>query len=170
MWRIFSLLFFCCAVSGLDAPEADRSTELSREKMLPTEAAELGKPDKDDPVVGALGKVEQPVAQSLEDELDNQENIISQVSNVTVCALIGLSPNLTNKNLVLRRVCTAAPHSMKYSTYPILVNRKRHILHTKPEIATVFNFKVNYMQFPQLSKNLFDLNLCQVTSEKILTF
>lgn len=102
MWRRFSLLVLCCAVSGLDALEADRSADPSREKMLLTEAAELGKPDKDAPsaakagdgprgaeqqspgrdapVVGAEGRVLQPTAEPLEDELDNQENIISQVS------------------------------------------------------------------------------------------
>lgn len=99
MWRRFSLLVLCCAVSGLDALEADRSADPSPEKMLLTEAAELGKPYKDAPsaaqvedglrggeqqrgapVVGAEGRVQQPTAEPLEDELDNQENIISQVS------------------------------------------------------------------------------------------
>lgn len=82
-------------MSGLGAPEADRGGQ------------------EDAPAVGALGKVEQPVAESLEDEMDNQENIISQVSDVTLCALIGLSPNLMNKPLVL----------MKCFTCPILVKR-----------------------------------------------
>lgn len=118
MWRKLSLLFFCCAVSGLDASQADRSADPSREKMLPTAAAELGKPDKDAPsadsqrrgaqqlpgtnaapVVGALGKVEQPIAEPLEDEMDNQENIVSQV--ITVCALIYLLPDFIKKNSVI---------------------------------------------------------------------
>lgn len=83
MWRTLSLLCLCCAVGGRDARDADRSAELSREKT------QLGEPDKDAAVAGALRKVEQPGAESLEDEVDNQENIISQVSNVTVRALTG---------------------------------------------------------------------------------
>lgn len=107
MWRRFSLLVFCCAVRGLGALEAHRSAEPSPDKMLPTGAAELGKPDKDArsaakvedsrgggpqspgrqaPVVGAEGRVEQPTAEPLEEELDNQENIISQVG--VMCALM----------------------------------------------------------------------------------
>ncbi|XP_075934357.1 olfactomedin-like protein 2B [Anarhichas minor] len=90
MWRRLSLLLLCCAVSGLDALEADRSADPSRETMLMTEAADMGKPDKDAPstakeqdrdapVVGAEGRVQQPTAEPLEEELDNQENIISQL-------------------------------------------------------------------------------------------
>ncbi|XP_044076095.1 olfactomedin-like protein 2B [Siniperca chuatsi] len=100
MWRRFSLLVLCCAVCGLHALEADRSADPSRETMLP-EAAELGKPDKnapsaakvedslrggkqqspggDAPLVGAEGRVQQPTAEPLEEELDNQENVISQL-------------------------------------------------------------------------------------------
>ncbi len=95
MWRRFSLLVLCCAVSGLDALEADRSADPLQEKMLLTEAAELGKPDKDAPSAAKVEDslrggeqqsprrdapvVQQPTAEPLEDELDNQENIISQV-------------------------------------------------------------------------------------------
>ncbi|TDH06342.1 hypothetical protein EPR50_G00131030 [Perca flavescens] len=98
MWRGFSLLILCCAVSGL---EANKSDDPSLQKMLSTEAAELASPDKDAPsatevesslrggeqhsagrdapVVGAEGRAQQPTAEPLEDELDNQENIISQL-------------------------------------------------------------------------------------------
>ncbi|KAL7387201.1 hypothetical protein ABVT39_019831 [Epinephelus coioides] len=97
MWPRFSLLIFCCAVSGLDALEADSSFDPSRGKMLGTEAAELGKPDKDAPpaekvddslhlppgtdapVVGAEGRAQPPTAEPLEEEMDNQENVISQL-------------------------------------------------------------------------------------------
>ncbi|XP_068558141.1 olfactomedin-like protein 2B isoform X2 [Cebidichthys violaceus] len=101
MWRRLSLLLLCCAVRGLDALEPDRSVDPSRETMLMTEAAELGKPEKDAPsaakeqdnlrggerqspgrdalVAGAEGRVQQPTAEPLEEELDNQENIISQL-------------------------------------------------------------------------------------------
>ena len=102
MWRRFSLLVFWCAVSGLDALEADRTAAPALQKMLLTEAAEMGKPGKDSPPtakleesvrgtgqqspergasVGAEGKVKQrPTTEPLQDELDNQENIMSQVS------------------------------------------------------------------------------------------
>ncbi|XP_029309415.1 olfactomedin-like protein 2B isoform X3 [Cottoperca gobio] len=101
MWRRFSLLVLCCAVRGLDALEADRSADPWLEKMLLVEAAELGKADKDAPraakvedtmqggeqhssgrdapVVGAEGRAQQATADPLEEELDNQENIISQL-------------------------------------------------------------------------------------------
>ncbi|XP_032387290.1 olfactomedin-like protein 2B [Etheostoma spectabile] len=98
MWCGFSLLILCCAVSGLDAREADRSDDPSLRKMLLTEAAERGTPDRDAPSAakvgssprggeqlspgtdapGAEGRA-QPTAEPLEDELDNQENIISQL-------------------------------------------------------------------------------------------
>ncbi|XP_078120993.1 olfactomedin-like protein 2B isoform X2 [Sander vitreus] len=99
MWRGFSLLILCCVVSGLDAHEADKSDDPSLQKMLLTEEAELGTPDKDTPsptkVESSLrggeqhspgrdapvaeGRAQQPTAEPLEDELDNQENIISQL-------------------------------------------------------------------------------------------
>ncbi|XP_034744138.1 olfactomedin-like protein 2B [Etheostoma cragini] len=98
MLRRFSLLLLCCAVCGLDAQEADKSDDPSLQKMLLTEAAELGTPDKDAPSAakvessprggeqhspgtdapGVEGRA-QPTAEPLEDELDNQENIISQL-------------------------------------------------------------------------------------------
>lgn len=101
MWRRLPLLFLCCAVSGLDALETDKGAGGT---TAPTEAAELVKLDKDAPsaaraedsqrgerqqspeadalVVGAEGRVQQPTAEPLEEEVDNQENIISQVSGV----------------------------------------------------------------------------------------
>ncbi|XP_035526471.1 olfactomedin-like protein 2B [Morone saxatilis] len=100
MWRRFSLLILCCAVSGLDALEADSIADPFWEKMLLAGAAELGNPDNDAPsaaraeesvrggeqlspgtdapVVGAEG-VQQPTSEPLEEELDNQENVISQL-------------------------------------------------------------------------------------------
>lgn len=104
MWRRLPLLFLCCALSGLDALEADKGADPSRGTTAPTEAAELVKLDQDAPsaaraedsqrggrqqspaadalVVGAEGRVQQPTAEPLEEEVDNQENIISQVSGV----------------------------------------------------------------------------------------
>lgn len=90
MWRRFSLLVLWCAVSGFDALEADRSADAKPEKMLLTEATEPGKPGKGSPgeqlspqrgaAVGADGKAQQrPTTEPLEDEVDNQENIISQL-------------------------------------------------------------------------------------------
>lgn len=89
MWPQLSLLIFCCAVSGLDALEADQSVDPSQDNMPLTRAApsatEAGvvsaagvtqPPGKDAPIVGAGV----PTADPLEDEVDNQENIISQVS------------------------------------------------------------------------------------------
>ncbi|XP_030608210.1 olfactomedin-like protein 2B [Archocentrus centrarchus] len=92
MWRRLPLLILCCAVSGLEHLEADRSF---REKMLLVKTDELrpikdapsaGKvedsppaPEKGAPVVNAEGRAHQPTAEPLEDELDNQENIISQL-------------------------------------------------------------------------------------------
>ncbi|KAF3698890.1 Olfactomedin-like protein 2B Photomedin-2 Precursor [Channa argus] len=84
MWHQFSLLILCCAVSGLDALQAHRSADPSQEKMLLSEAADPGKPDKDaasaDKVEDSVQRgAQQPTAEPLEDEMDNQENIISQL-------------------------------------------------------------------------------------------
>lgn len=98
MWRRFSLLVLWCAVSGLDALEANRTEAPALEKMLLTEAAQLVKPGKDAPPTVKLeestrgtvqqtpdrgasgGKIQQqPTTEPLQDELDNQENIMSQV-------------------------------------------------------------------------------------------
>ena len=83
MWRRLSLLVLCCAVSGLGALEADGSHDPSPEEILHTEASVAGKPDQDaPPAATAADREQQPTAEPLEDELDNQENIISQVSVV----------------------------------------------------------------------------------------
>ncbi|XP_060939655.1 olfactomedin-like protein 2B [Limanda limanda] len=99
MWHRLSLLLLCCALTGLDALEADRI-----DKMPPTDdpvagqkavqdaapsAAANAEPGpreeqqrpagRDAPAAGAEGRVERPTAEPLEDELDNQENIISQL-------------------------------------------------------------------------------------------
>ncbi|KAI4809978.1 hypothetical protein KUCAC02_018828 [Chaenocephalus aceratus] len=91
MWRRLSLLVLFCAVGGLDALEPTSSTNSSKEKMLLTEAGELGKPDNDAPPTAKVevsqrggeqrsaGRGHQPIAEPLEEELDNQENIISQL-------------------------------------------------------------------------------------------
>lgn len=91
MWRRVSLLILCCAVSGLDALEADRSAEPPRDKMLLAGAEELSQPEKDAPSTGKVeetqrggeqelpGIFQESTAEPLEDELDNQENIISQL-------------------------------------------------------------------------------------------
>ncbi|XP_023259841.1 olfactomedin-like protein 2B [Seriola lalandi dorsalis] len=83
MWRRLSLLILCCSVRGLDALEADRAADSSREQMPLTEAAALGKPVQDAPSAatqqGTPGREQQSAAEPLEDELDNQENIISQL-------------------------------------------------------------------------------------------
>lgn len=97
MWRRFSLLVLWCAVSGLDALEADRSADPTLDKMLLTEAAGQGKAGEDASSAAKLedglrgGEHQSPergasvqqraTAEPLEDELDNQENIISQVIN-----------------------------------------------------------------------------------------
>lgn len=102
MWRrLLSLLIVSCTVSRIGALEADKSADPSLEKMLVTQAADLDKPDKDAPatakgedslrgaeqqsprrdapVVGVEGGFREPTAEPLDDELDNQENIISQL-------------------------------------------------------------------------------------------
>ncbi|XP_072220275.1 olfactomedin-like protein 2B [Leuresthes tenuis] len=98
MWGALFLLIFCCAARGLDAQATDKSLDHSQVKMLleelvkPTKdassAAEIedGKrggehqvPGRDTSVVNAEGRAQQPTAEPLEDELDNQENIISQL-------------------------------------------------------------------------------------------
>ncbi|XP_076601384.1 olfactomedin-like protein 2B [Chaetodon auriga] len=94
MWRSLSLLMLCWAVRTLGALEADRSADPSLEKMLLTGAADLGERGKDAPSAaagedsqragdapagGAEGGVQQPTAEPLEEEMDNQENIISQL-------------------------------------------------------------------------------------------
>ena len=111
------LLLLCCALTGLDALEADTS-----DKMPPTDApvegqnaeqdaapsaaasAEPGPREeqqrpagRDAPAAGAEGRVERPTAEPLEDELDNQENIISQVSDMCPLETSHLSPNFIQK-------------------------------------------------------------------------
>ncbi|KAM7378758.1 hypothetical protein PAMP_004357 [Pampus punctatissimus] len=92
MWRRFSLLVLWCAVSGLDALEADRSADPTLEKMP-------SKPGKDSPSAAKpqqqfperVSSVQQrPSAEPLEDEMDNQENIISQARTLHSVALITL--------------------------------------------------------------------------------
>ncbi|XP_059200521.1 olfactomedin-like protein 2B [Centropristis striata] len=96
MWRRLSLVIFCCAVSALDALDALESVR-SAETLLgkPKGAAEPGKPTREAPPAATVedslrgreqqspGREEerapQPTAEPLEDELDNQENIISQL-------------------------------------------------------------------------------------------
>ncbi|XP_034468925.1 olfactomedin-like protein 2B [Hippoglossus hippoglossus] len=100
MWHRLSLLLLCCALTGLDALEADRSDKMpptdapvegqkAEQDAAPSAAAANAEPGpreeqqrptgRDAPAAGAEGRVEQPTAEPLEDELDNQENIISQL-------------------------------------------------------------------------------------------
>ncbi|XP_032420906.1 olfactomedin-like protein 2B [Xiphophorus hellerii] len=86
MWRILSVLVFCCTIRGLDGLAADTSQD--REELNLTGPQELSKPDKGAPSTGRAEDREQrdapagslqPTNAPLEDELDNQENIISQL-------------------------------------------------------------------------------------------
>ncbi|XP_014879079.1 olfactomedin-like protein 2B [Poecilia latipinna] len=86
MWRILSVLVFCWIVRGLDGLAADTSQD--REELNLTGPKELGKPDKGTPSTGRAddrGQRDAPAGSlqltnaPLEDELDNQENIISQL-------------------------------------------------------------------------------------------
>ncbi|XP_047225488.1 olfactomedin-like protein 2B isoform X2 [Girardinichthys multiradiatus] len=88
MWRILSLLFFCSAGRGLEGLAADTRLETSREKLFLTGPTEMGKPDKGASSPGRAEDREQgdapavslqPTNEPLENELDNQENIISQL-------------------------------------------------------------------------------------------
>ncbi|XP_054458598.1 olfactomedin-like protein 2B [Anoplopoma fimbria] len=74
MWHRLSLLVLCCAVSGLDALQADRGAELEKPNRDAPPASQS--PGRDAP---AVGRAQQPTAEPLEEELDNQENIISQL-------------------------------------------------------------------------------------------
>lgn len=82
MWRPLRLLLLCCALSGLDAQEPDQGAQ-----TLPLTGAS---PSPVTIVVGVREAVTQspqrdapdraPTAEPLEEEFDNQENVISQVS------------------------------------------------------------------------------------------
>ncbi|XP_054889824.1 olfactomedin-like protein 2B isoform X2 [Poeciliopsis prolifica] len=86
MWRILSVLAFCWAVRGLAGLAAGAGQD--REEMSLTGPRELGSPDEGAPSSGRAEHGEQrdapagslqPTNAPLEDELDNQENIISQL-------------------------------------------------------------------------------------------
>ncbi|XP_074506253.1 olfactomedin-like protein 2B [Sebastes fasciatus] len=102
MWRRFSLLILCCAVSGLDALEATELSQpdqdaletaedkaedsLQQQSPSPAGGAEDSLQQPEDrvqqlsPAGGAEDRVQQqPTAEPLEEELDNQENVISQL-------------------------------------------------------------------------------------------
>ncbi|KAM9323347.1 olfactomedin-like protein 2B [Pholidichthys leucotaenia] len=96
MWPKVSLLVLCCAISRLEALEVDRSTDPSPVKALLVEpqeevpsagkvgdrqrGGELHAAQRDSaPAVREEGRVLQPTSEPLEDELDNQENVISQL-------------------------------------------------------------------------------------------
>lgn len=82
MWRPFRLLLLCCALSGLDAQEPAQGAQ-----TLPSTGAS---PSPVSVAVGVRETVTQspqrdapdraPTAEPLEEEFDNQENVISQVS------------------------------------------------------------------------------------------
>ncbi|XP_068427087.1 olfactomedin-like protein 2B [Clinocottus analis] len=82
MWSRLSLLLVCCAVAGLRALEPDTATQPYQETKPGTGAAERGELDKE----AHRAAQESPGrhapaegAEHLEEELDNQENIISQL-------------------------------------------------------------------------------------------
>lgn len=78
MLRILSLLVCCCALDGL---AADTSQIFLGPKELGNPGKGASSPRKDaDSVRGEPPAGLQPTSEPLEDELDNQENIISQVS------------------------------------------------------------------------------------------
>uniref|UniRef100_A0A1A8SJT8 Olfactomedin-like 2Bb n=1 Tax=Nothobranchius rachovii TaxID=451742 RepID=A0A1A8SJT8_9TELE len=101
MTLILPLLIVCSSLRGLGAFTADASPDPPREKLQVTGSVELSQPDKgisstakaeesqrarepqvtreESPVVDGRGLQMQPTAEPLEDELDNQENIISQL-------------------------------------------------------------------------------------------
>ncbi|XP_041849693.1 olfactomedin-like protein 2B [Melanotaenia boesemani] len=91
MRRLLSLLIFYCAVRGLNAQVVDKSMDHSRIKMLLNETEKLTEPNKNASELeeskqggehhfpGSEGKVLQPTTEPLDDEMDNQENIISQL-------------------------------------------------------------------------------------------
>lgn len=71
MWRTSLLLLVLCSSLQADpeAPHAAREADHLRQRSLGTDA----------PVAGTEQSAQQPTARPLEEELDNQENIISQV-------------------------------------------------------------------------------------------
>ncbi|XP_075993299.1 olfactomedin-like protein 2B [Genypterus blacodes] len=98
MWRRLSLLALCCAVSGLDpgrdeAPLGGNDTVHSLGKMpvtatTPTALLDRDRGESAAPAARAAGSrgaaeeermIQQPTAEPLEDETDNQENIIAQL-------------------------------------------------------------------------------------------
>ncbi|KAF7222820.1 olfactomedin-like protein 2B isoform X1 [Nothobranchius furzeri] len=101
MTFILPLLIICSSLRGLGAFTADASPDPPRENLQVTGSVELSQPDKgisstakaeesqrarepqvtreESPVVDGRGLQMQPTAEPLEDELDNQENIISQL-------------------------------------------------------------------------------------------
>lgn len=119
MWRgLLSLLIFSCTVGRIGALEEDKSAEPSLEQMLVSQAADLSTPDKDGPttakvedglrgeeqhsprrdppVLDVEGEFQGPTAEPLEDEVDNQENIISQVSVILNICRLQTSGVMTN--------------------------------------------------------------------------
>ncbi|XP_017277647.1 olfactomedin-like protein 2B isoform X2 [Kryptolebias marmoratus] len=92
MWRVLPLLVFCCVFRTPGALAADTSQDSPGEKLPLPGAEELSKPDGGAPSA-AEGEESQragelqlpgevallPASEPLEDEMDNQENIISQL-------------------------------------------------------------------------------------------
>ncbi|KAG7235754.1 hypothetical protein INR49_002256 [Caranx melampygus] len=80
MWRRLSLLILCCTVTGHGALEADTEMLLTgaaaAAQDAPSAAPQLQPAGRDAPAAGIAA---QSTAEPLEDEMDNQENIISQL-------------------------------------------------------------------------------------------
>lgn len=93
MWRVLSLQIFCCVLRTLGALAADSTLDSPGEELALTGAVELSEPDRSAP---SAAKAEgqradeprllglEPTSEPLEDELDNQENIISQVEKLLI--------------------------------------------------------------------------------------
>ncbi|XP_015236360.1 PREDICTED: olfactomedin-like protein 2B isoform X2 [Cyprinodon variegatus] len=75
MWRIMTLVVFCCAGRGLDGLDPSGPRTLGKPDRG---ASSPGRTEDRDGRVAPAGSL-QPTSEPLEEELDNQENIISQL-------------------------------------------------------------------------------------------
>ncbi|XP_029380948.1 olfactomedin-like protein 2B [Echeneis naucrates] len=88
MSHMAALLLLCWTVNGFAGLKADGDSDSPPQKMPVTEVAAPAEPDQDAPSAAerrrdasewGAERLQQPLAEPLEDELDNQENIISQL-------------------------------------------------------------------------------------------
>ncbi|XP_037538237.1 olfactomedin-like protein 2B [Nematolebias whitei] len=89
MWRVLSLQIFCCVLRTLSALAADSTLDSPGEELRLTGAVELMETDRSAPFAATKAEGQraggprllgvEPTSEPLEDELDNQENIISQL-------------------------------------------------------------------------------------------